>query len=162
MLKQTADSIKSLKKITDEFVVIHDSALDVCNSNNNAILPALEILVGEETKDIIFDVAEIYEHVLDINNLDNQYEYDIVVLDEHIYYVYTKVGHYDYNTISKHEIKKYEVVVSEPEELLVNYLDYSRAPYLIVEQRAYLSLLVYLEELTDEEIGVYYRYVRNP
>lgn len=162
MLDQTENSIKDLKELTDKFVVVHDSALDVCNSNNNAILPALEILVDEDVKEKIFKKGNIYEHVCDVNNLGNKFEYDIVVYDEHVYYIYTKLGNFTYENIKKHNIEKYNVLIPDPEEMLVNYLDYSRAPFLIVEQRAYLSLLVYFDELTDEEIGVYYRYVRTP
>lgn len=162
MLKQTERAVRNLRELTDKFVVLHDSALDVCNSSNNAILPSLEVLVPGSLKEELLGNMEFVEHKSGINNLGNEYVYDIAIYKDSIYYIYTRVAEDDYYSIAKHTINKYDITVPEPKRLLEYYLDYAREPIMLLEQRAYLSLLVYFEELSDEEIGVYYRYVRTP
>ena len=104
----------------------------------------------------------VAQHEDVVNSLGKEVNYFRFAYKDYYYNLYSNVGDYTIKTIPKHTIQEYNVVIPEPNILLDYVLDYTDAPEMLIEQRAYLSLLINIENMSDEEIEVYYRYVRTP
>ena len=143
--------INVLKELNiKKFVLLHDAALHAYNSSNNVTCDPFDILLKKE------DYVRL-KSLLSITEESDEY-FSIEYCGGNFRF-WKSIAGFSYDSIPKRYIDGIEV--PEPKLLLDEILEESPELYLLVEQRARFASIVYFNEMSDEEINLFRRYVRQ-
>ena len=132
------------------FVLLHDAALHVYKSSNNVFCSPFDILIEEKDYDRLKSLLEI---------IDESDEYFSTEYCGGNFRFWKSIAGFSYDSIPKRYIDGIEV--PEPKLLLDEILEESPELYLLIEQRARFASIIYVNEMSDEEINLFRRYVRQ-
>lgn len=134
----------------NNYILLHDAALHAYNASNNVFCNPFDILIDKE------DFNRLKEE-LDVEEETNKYFSSII--GDVKFRFWNNIAGYNYKTIPKKELKGN--TLPEPNLLLDEILDECPELYLLLEQRARFASIVYFDEMSDEEINLFRRYVRS-
>ena len=133
-----------------KFVLLHDSALHVYDASNNSFCNPFDLLIKEE------DYLKLKSKLSISEEKNNYFSSDYCGAT---FRFWKSIAGFNYNSIPKRSIKNVEV--PEPKLLLDEILEESPELYLLIEQRARFASIIYANEMSDEEINLFRRYVRQ-
>ncbi len=143
--------IDELKKLgLSDYVFLHSAALFVCSANNNVFCDPFDVLVSEN------DIEKLKTKI-NVEEEDDRFISSTLAGVK--FRFWKKIAGYAFETIPKKTIKGR--TIPEPKLLLDDVLDECPELYLLIEQRARLASIIYFDEMSDEEINLFRRYVRQ-
>lgn len=143
-LAKTISKLTDLDFSKDNFMLCHEAALASWNADNYIQLIAIDLFLNNPaSKDLIAEP---------MTSLSNELEIPIRLWA-------SSLGEKKFSEVRKIWNETYSTYVLSPEDVLET-IDSSPDSQFLAEHKAYLAMLVHQDEMSDEEISEFNRYVR--